>query len=77
VSPKELEPLLRGRYPIYRTYNLTTWEGSHLEKRQAALLVEYLLKKIEGFGPEDRVIPASRLRAAGWKFKGTELTGAP
>lgn len=76
-SPYEAEHLISLRYPLYRVYNLATWEGKGVENPRAKGLVEYLLQHVENLDKAHNIIPASRLRKAGWKFKGNELTGEP
>jgi hypothetical protein len=76
-SPKDLSHLLSGKYPLYRVYNLTTWERDGVSKPLARELVRYLLKQAEHLDSKFGVIPASRLRKAGWIFKGDELVGEP
>lgn len=77
-SPSDVEALAAKRYPFYRTYNITTWEGKKVENRKAKALVDYLLQAVEGIDPvTSGMAPASKLRKAGWKFKGNELVGEP
>lgn len=74
-SPYDLEHLISGNYPIYRSYYITTWEGKNVENPKAQQLVDHLLKQSEKLGKEHYIVPASRLKQAGWKFKGNELIG--
>lgn len=76
-SPYNNDDLVSGKYPIYRAYNLTTWEGKNISNPDAGRLVEYLLQKVGEISGEHRIIPASDLRRAGWKFNGNELIGGP
>ncbi len=76
-SPYSSEALISGHYPLYRTYNLTTWEGDNNSNPRAHELVEYLLNQSEHIGREHYIIPALRLRQAGWQFSGNELVGDP
>ncbi len=77
-SPGDGEALAAKKYPFYRTYNITTWEGKGVENEKAKALVEYLLRAVEGIDPvKSGIAPASKLRKAGWKFKGNELVGEP
>jgi hypothetical protein len=39
--------------------------------------VDYLLKEVENLDKKFNLVPSSRLRKAGWKFKDDELVGAP
>lgn len=76
-APTDREALIAGRYPLYRTYNLTTWEGKETANQHAQGLVEYIKKEIEQLDSRFGFVPASALRKAGWQFKGDELTGEP
>jgi hypothetical protein len=76
--PNDVEALATGRYPYYRVYNLTTWEGVGLANPQAALLIEYLKSALvtadfNRYG----IVPADRLKKSGWKFSLDELAGEP
>ena len=78
----DLDYVLSGKYPLYRSYSLTTWEDntgnknakSHLNAKK---LVRYLQQHIEKTHSDIHYIPPSKLRRAGWKFKGDELIGEP
>jgi hypothetical protein len=76
-SPDNPEHIVSGKYPFYRTYNITTWEGAGVRNPLASVLTEYLLKTVNSLDRIHGIIPASALRQAGWKFKGDELTGQP
>ena len=76
VSPTDGEALVQGRYPYYRVFNVTTWAGAPNADR-AAELVNWLKRRFESLPADYGVVPASRLRAAGWRFLGDELVGEP
>jgi phosphate transport system substrate-binding protein len=76
-SPTDVNSIATKRYPYYRTYSITTWEGKVVENPKAKALVDYLMKKVENLGPEFGFVPASKLIKAGWKFQGDELVGEP
>lgn len=76
ASPDDPEALAQGRYPLYRVYNITTWEGA-AGNPQAKALVGYLLNRVEQADSQFFMVPASRLRASGWQFEGDELVGEP
>jgi phosphate transport system substrate-binding protein len=76
-SPTDGNAIATKRYPFYRTYNITTWEGKGVENPKAKALVDYLMKEVESLGPEFGLVPASKLIKAGWRFKGDELIGEP
>ncbi len=73
----ETDHLLSGDYPLYRVFNLTTWEDDHTSNPHAQKLVEYLISEVEMLGNSIGVIPASGLREAGWEFHENELSGEP
>ncbi len=76
-SPLDQEQLVLYNYPLYRVYNLTTWEGKNVFNTEAQKLVKYILRHTERFADKNNIIPSSRLRKAGWKFKEIELIGEP
>ena len=54
------------------------WEGKGMANRNAARLVEYLIKEFEKLDPDKfGFVSQGRLRKAGWQFSGDELTGEP
>jgi ABC-type phosphate transport system substrate-binding protein len=77
-SPTDYEALASGKYPYYRTYTITTWEGPAVENEKARKLVEYLVKEADSLDPRRfGFASASRLKKAGWKFSGDELVKEP
>jgi phosphate transport system substrate-binding protein len=76
VAP-EAAALAAGRYPLYRTLNLTTWEGKAVENEKAGELVQHILKEAERLEGVHGFVPAASLKKAGWKFRGNELVGEP
>jgi hypothetical protein len=76
-APEDLDALLTGKYPVYKTFNVTTWEGKELKNSNAYKLVTFIKKQIEVLDLSYGIIPSSRLKKAGWKFKGAELIGEP
>ena len=77
ISPMDLETLLTGKYPLYRVLNITTWEAQHLQKLHSKKLVDFIIRQTELKGFLQGIIPVSKLREAGWKFRGNELVGEP
>jgi ABC-type phosphate transport system substrate-binding protein len=69
--------LLAGRYPLYRTLNLTTWEGEAVENPEAVKLVLYLLGQGKILEELFRLVPVTALRREGWRFLDNELIGEP
>jgi len=77
TSPFDEHALIDGRYPLYRTFNITTWDDGAAANAQADALVRYLLNNVERIDARYGIIPVTRLRQAGWHFRDDELTGAP
>ena len=76
-SPEEPAHLISGNYPLYFTYNITTWEREGNRNLHIQKLVEYILKHSDQIDAKFGIAPATMLRKAGWKFKGNELIGEP
>lgn len=70
----DLKYVLSGKYPLYRSYSLTTWNNKN---QTAKKLVRYLQQHIEKIHTEISYIPPSQLKRAGWRFLGDELIGEP
>jgi phosphate transport system substrate-binding protein len=78
VSPRDSEAVAAHRYPYYRVYNITTWEGKGLENQKAQKLVEYLIHEVKNIDPARFGFASpDRLKKAGWTFSGDELIGEP
>ena len=76
--PSDSAALADLRYPFYRTYSLSTWVGKNVKNKHADQLVEYMKKEFEKLNADKYgFVSQSRLRKAGWKFKGDELIGEP
>ena len=75
--PQKLDKLLNTEYPLYRTYNLTTWSGKNNYNEQAKQLSTALTEYIDEKGEQYDFIAASERRSAGWKFKNDELISEP
>ncbi len=69
--------LLSRKYPLYRTLNITTWQGEKVKMQHAQELVDFLLGQEVRLDNKFNIIPASSLRQMGWQFKGNELIGSP
>jgi ABC-type phosphate transport system substrate-binding protein len=76
-SPTEIDYVLTGKYPLYRSYTLTAWEKKSKTNQEAVKLIRYLQQHIEKVHKEINFIPVSRLKKAGWAFIGDELVGEP
>ena len=75
--PDDLTILLNGKYPIYRTYNLTTWTNENNINIKAKILIDGIYDYLQNHGERFSLIPASKLKLAGWKFKDSELIAEP
>ncbi len=76
-APEDLDAMLAGSYPIYKTFSITTWAGKELENPHAEEFTKFLIKQVEGLDARYGIIPSPSLKKAGWKFTGNELTGEP
>jgi phosphate transport system substrate-binding protein len=76
-NPEELEHLLAGNYPIYRSYNMTTWTNANNRNEKAETLMDAIYDYVQSHGEEHGFIPAKKLKSAGWKFKDRELIAEP
>lgn len=75
--PSDIENVLAGKYPLYRSYSLTAWTTKSKVNDEAIKLIKHLRQHIEKIHKEVSFIPVSKLKAAGWKFKDDELVGEP
>ncbi|MBF0567022.1 MAG: hypothetical protein HQK89_17490 [Nitrospirae bacterium] len=76
-SPYDHGSVISGKYSLYRTMNLTSWDAPGIAKPQAKKLVEYILSNLDRIDKSLEIIPAPLLKKAGWQFTGDELTGEP
>ncbi len=77
LDPDEPSHLVSNKYPLYRVYSFSTWEGKNVENPHARKLVHHLLQQSEHLDRKFSIVPPSSLRKAGWKFRDTELVGEP
>ena len=77
VKPNNIAQITAGNYPLYRTYNITTWEADNTKNEHAQNLITYLIAEMEKIETRYGVIPVSRLRQNGWRFHEAELIGQP
>lgn len=75
--PSDMEYVLSGKYPLYRSYSLTAWAAESATNDEAIKLIKFLRQHVESIHQDISFIPVSRLKAAGWKFMGDELVGEP
>lgn len=71
----DLDYVLSGKYPLYRSYSLTTWQKQ--TNPHAMKLVRFMQNYIEKKHTEINYLSPSQLKKAGWKFKADELIGEP
>ena len=71
----DINYVLSGKYPLYRSYSLTTWREQ--TNVHANKLIRVMQKHIEKNQKEINYISPSLLKKAGWQFKDNELTGEP
>jgi len=77
VSPADREALIAGRYPLYRTLQVTTWGDGVARSAEADALVAFLAANADRIDPRYAIVPVAALREAGWRFRGDELVGEP
>lgn len=76
-EPTDMAYVRSGKYPLYRSYHLTTWKQDSKTRRLAYDLISYLQAHIEKIHEDISFVPPSELKAAGWRFRGDELIGTP
>lgn len=76
-APTEIEHVASGKYPFYRTYSMTTWSKGGEQKAKVIKLIHFLRQHIEDHQKEYAMVPISKLKQAGWKFRGDELIAEP
>ena len=77
VSPADLDQLAAGNYPLYFAFNISTWTSAALANPHVPEFLRYLMKEMETLDEKFHMVPAARLRQAGWRFNGNELVGEP
>ncbi len=75
VDPADGAALAARRYPLYRTYSITSWGGG-VANPAVAPLVRHLLEESGKAATAFHMVGAEALRAAGWRFRGDELVGS-
>lgn len=74
-SVTDLDNVLTGNYPLYRSYSLTTWKEK--PNKHAIKLVRFMQNHIEKNQAQINYLSPSRLKNAGWIFQEDELIGEP
>ncbi len=77
ATPADIDTLVDGTYPFYKTFSITVWEGPAVENPQARKLVDHLLERIEHLPARYGIASPAALKRAGWIFKDGELVGEP
>ncbi|MCW8915441.1 MAG: hypothetical protein OQK24_06245 [Magnetovibrio sp.] len=77
ASPHDREAVANGKYPLYRVFNITSWQSNNNQSDLNDELVEYLIANAHKIKEEFAIIPAEQLRKHGWKFHDNELVGEP
>jgi phosphate transport system substrate-binding protein len=77
LDPSDLNNMESADYPFYRSFSLTTWSGDKTSNKLSQELLASIQQHIEEHGDRYGIIPSSKLRLAGWKFRGDELIGEP
>jgi len=75
--PTDLDSVATQKYPFYRTYHLTSWKDGTPASREAKKLIAFMRDYIERHGKKVGFVSPSRLKRAGWRFRGEELIGEP
>jgi hypothetical protein len=76
-SPLDMAYVASGKYPLYRTYHFAVWKKDSASNRHARKLIEHMIAHMEKEHDKVWFIPPSKLKEAGWKFRGNELVGEP
>ena len=76
-APADIDYVASGKYPFYRTYSMTTWSKGGKQRDKTIQLINFLRDHIEKHYQQYSLVPISKLKTAGWKFKGDELIGEP
>ncbi|MBF0444746.1 MAG: substrate-binding domain-containing protein [Magnetococcales bacterium] len=76
ISPTDLKALVAGKYPFYKTFSITIWEGDSVENPLAKDLKEFIFSQVEMLDEKYLIASPDKLRKAGWQFRGDELIGS-
>ncbi|MBF0153368.1 MAG: hypothetical protein HQL64_06475 [Magnetococcales bacterium] len=76
VDADDTQAVAQGKYPYYKTMNLTTWEGA-AAKFTANQIIDHLLNKFDQVTQKAYIVHANLLRQNKWLFSGNELIGKP
>lgn len=76
VAPDDRAAVAAGRYPLYRVFGITTWEGETANPA-AARLAAWLVERAHEIPRLYGIVPAADLRRQGWTFLDDELVAEP
>lgn len=76
IRPDDIDGVVRGDYPFYLVFNVTTWEKGDTTL-EGERLIAYLIREVEKISGQYGLVSPARLRKGGWKFKGDELIAGP
>ncbi len=77
VAADDKKGVAAGRYPFYRTDNMSTWDAPNLVNVKAQKLVAHVMAHSDEVGSNYFLVPFQVLKKSGWQFRGEELVGGP
>ncbi|MDH3348077.1 MAG: substrate-binding domain-containing protein [Desulfobulbaceae bacterium] len=78
ADPSSLEDVASLHYPLYRTYNITTWKnGKNNPLHPSYNLIRHIIASLDKIDPAYSIVPVTLLKKHGWKFINDELIGEP
>ncbi|MBF0612432.1 MAG: hypothetical protein G8345_07655 [Magnetococcales bacterium] len=77
ADPFNVDDVASLRYPLYRVFSISTWEGEHLTNPHAKKLLDFLMQEADAQNGTQGFISPSWLRKNGWQFMDNELVGEP
>ncbi len=77
TDPRDLNAVAKGKYPLYRVFNITSWASGPAQTKLGSELAAYLVENAPQIDPKFAIVPAQNLRRNGWQFEGDELIGEP
>ncbi len=76
VSVNDPGAITEHHYPVYRIYNLASWE-KHPDKGKIEALIQFLIDKNNQNRVYRSMVPPKLLKETGWKFHDNEVVGEP
>ncbi len=77
IAADDAEGLVAGRYPFYRTDNLSTWSAEKLVNERAQRLVAHIMDRAGSVAADFYLVAHQLLKRGGWRFLEEELIGGP